>query len=293
MKTGIRALTAYQETRELVAKKEQDLLTDQEELNQVIAQTEGKQNQVLIAVAETSEKMDACAEELEDAEGELSQYRRELQQKELEAEERMARLAEEARRREEEERKKEQQVADGLGSNAAAPGARPSEPSEGSEEAPSGNPGTEEAPGQDSPSENPPSTDPPSGDPSPAPQPSEPAEFDYSVYSDVELLAAMIYREANMEPWEGKVAVGNVVMNRIASGQYPNTMIGVLSQPYQFTPWDGPKYRKALQNGVGGDCRRAAEAAMSGSENHIGGLLHFRTIRPGYEGITIGSHVFY
>lgn len=287
-------LAAYQETRELVAKKEEDLLTDQAELDQVIAQTQGKQSQVLLAVAETSEKMEACAEELEDAQGELSQYRRELQQKELEAEARMAKLAEEARRREEEER--EQQVADGLGSNAAAPGAKPSGPSGGSAEEPSGNPGTNETPGQEPPSENPPSADQTPSDPTPAPQPSEPeepAEFDYSVYSDVELLAAMIYREANMEPWEGKVAVGNVVMNRIASGLYPNTMIGVLSQPYQFSPWDGPKYRKLLQNGVGGDCRRAAEVAMSGSENHIGGLLHFRTIKPGYEGIVIGGHVFY
>lgn len=280
-------LTAYQETRKLVAEKEQELLTDQAELDRVAEETEEKQNEVLASVAETTRKMEACAEELEDAEGELAAYRRELQKKELEAEERMARLAEEKRKQEEEERRKEQQVADGVGTNADPPAgtAQPSEPPESSSGDSDQNSGS-----ADEPSANPPSVEQPPAPPA-ADNPSE--EFDYSAYSDLELLAAMIYREANMEPWEGKVAVGNVVMNRINSGQYPNTMIGVLSQPYQFTPWGKPKYQAALQNGVNAECVRAAEVAMSGSENHIGGLLHFRTIRPGYEGITIGSHVFY
>ena len=96
-----------------------------------------------------------------------------------------------------------------------------------------------------------------------------------------------------MEPWEGKVAVGNVIMNRINSSRYPNTMIGVLSQPYQFTPWGYPKYQNALKNGVNSECTRAAQVAMSGSENYIGDLLHFRTVKEGYEGIIIGTHVFY
>ncbi len=288
-------LTEYQETRALVAKKEQDLRTSQAELDQVVAETQEKQNQVLSAVAETNIKMEECAGELEDAKDELAWYRTELQKKELEAEERMARLAEEARRREEEERRKEQQVAAGVGSNAGTPGGAAQPPSSGgsSSEEP-GNGGDSDV--SDPPSEDPPAADQTPGGSSPDPQPTEPEEpagFDYSAYSDVELLAAMIYREANMEPWKGKVAVGNVVMNRLASSRYPNTMIGVLSQPYQFTPWDGPKYQNALKNGVNAECRRAAEAAMSGSENYIGDLLHFRTIRPGYDGIIIGGHVFY
>ena len=89
------------------------------------------------------------------------------------------------------------------------------------------------------------------------------------------------------------MAVGNVIMNRIRSSRYPNTMLGVLSQPYQFSPWGYPKYINALKNGVNATCRQAAEAAMNGTENYIGDLLHFRTIAPGYEGIKIGGHVFY
>ena len=279
-------LLDYQETKELVAQKEQLLLTNQAELDRVVSETEEKQNEVFAAVAETTRKMEECAEELEDAEGELAEYRAELQQKEMEAEERMARLAEEERRREEEEKREDQLVA-GVGSNASSPGGSsasgPSGSDEDSSNGPSAGDGSSSGGGEDS----------SAGGSAEAPDEEPSDEFDYSVYSDLELLAAMIYREANMEPWDGKVAVGNVVMNRIASGRYPNTMIGVLSQPYQFTPWDGPKYRAVLQNGVNDECTRAAQAAMNGSENYIGDLLHFRTIRPGYEGITIGSHVFY
>ena len=125
--------------------------------------------------------------------------------------------------------------------------------------------------------------------------PTEPEEeeFDYSAYSDLELVAAMIYREANMEPWEGKVAVGNVIMNRLNSSLYPNTIIGVLSQPYQFSPWGYPKYEQALVNGVPSECTRAAQVAMAGSENYVGDCLHFRMVAPGYDGIIIGNHVFY
>ncbi len=279
-------LLDYQETKELVAQKEQSLLTNQAELDRVVSETEEKQNEVFAAVAETTRKMEECAEELEDAEGELAEYRAELQQKEMEAEARMARLAEEERRREEEEKREDQLVA-GVGSNASSPGGSSASGPSGSDgdssNGPSAGDGSSSGGGEDS----------SGGGSAEAPDEEPSDEFDYSVYSDLELLAAMIYREANMEPWDGKVAVGNVVMNRIASGRYPNTMIGVLSQPYQFTPWDGPKYRAVLQNGVNDECTRAAQAAMNGSENYIGDLLHFRTIRPGYEGITIGGHVFY
>ena len=118
-------------------------------------------------------------------------------------------------------------------------------------------------------------------------------EFDYTVYSDLELMAAMIHREADGEPWEGKVAVGNVIMNRIASSRYPDTMLGVLSQAYQFSPWGTEKYKSALVNGVDAECWAAAEAAYYGTEDYVDGLLHFRTASSGYSGLIIGNHVFY
>ncbi len=274
-------LAAYKETKDLVAKKESDLLAEQEALEQVAADTQAKKDEVLAAIAETAQKMEECAGDLEDAQGRLAQYRAELQRQELAAEEKMEELA-----------GGNTQVADNSG-NGNTDGESPSDGQDREEPTTAAQGPTEAPPEEPTESEGPEPTEAPTEAPTAAPTEPDEEEFDYSAYSDLELLAAMIYREANMEPWEGKVAVGNVVMNRINSGRYPNTMIGVLSQPYQFSPWGYPKYQKALQNGVPSECTRAAQVAMSGSENYIGDLLHFRTASSGYTGIVIGGHVFY
>ena len=54
--------------------------------------------------------------------------------------------------------------------------------------------------------------------------------------SEQELLAALIYCEAGNQPYEGQVAVGAVVMNRVKSGVYPNTITDVIYQSGQFGP---------------------------------------------------------
>ncbi len=53
---------------------------------------------------------------------------------------------------------------------------------------------------------------------------------------DLYLLARMIECEARYEPYEGKVAVGVVVLNRVMSGRFPNTIEGVIFQKGQFQP---------------------------------------------------------
>ena len=61
--------------------------------------------------------------------------------------------------------------------------------------------------------------------------------YDYDVKEgDLEKLSALIYCEAGGQPYEGKLAVGSVVMNRVASRLFPNTLDEVLAQPYQFSP---------------------------------------------------------
>ncbi len=266
-------LTAYKETKDLVAQKEEELLAKQEELDQVASELAAKRDEILTAIAETSQQMEIYAGNLEDTEGQLAQYRAELQQRELEAEESLLQMEED-----------ETQVADGGTPETEAP-----TEAEGGTEAP-GNEGggTETEP--DAPSE--PATEPPTEAPTEPPTESG-DDFDYSAYSDLELVAAMIFREANMEPWEGKVAVGNVIMNRLNSSLYPDTILGVLSQPYQFSPWGNPRYINALVNGVPEECTRAARVAMAGTENYVGDCLHFRTASSGYQGIIIGNHVFY
>jgi N-acetylmuramoyl-L-alanine amidase len=53
--------------------------------------------------------------------------------------------------------------------------------------------------------------------------------------SDVQLLARAINGEARGEPYEGQVAVGAVILNRVEAPQFPNTIAGVIYQPGAFT----------------------------------------------------------
>ena len=54
--------------------------------------------------------------------------------------------------------------------------------------------------------------------------------------SEQELLAALIFCEAGNQPYDGQVAVGAVVMNRVRSGSFPDTITDVIYQSGQFTP---------------------------------------------------------
>lgn len=107
------------------------------------------------------------------------------------------------------------------------------------------------------------------------------------------LLANLIYCEAGGEPYEGKVAVGAVVINRVLSSVFPDTVTGVIYQKRQFSPVGSGRLALALaQNRATEDCYRAADEAMSGYTN-VGNCVFFRTPIPGLEGIVIGGHVFY
>lgn len=107
---------------------------------------------------------------------------------------------------------------------------------------------------------------------------------------DLSLLAAIIYCEAGNQSWDGKVAVGAVVLNRVASSSFPNTIYDVIYQSGQFTPASSGALASALANGVPDECVQAAQAALNG-ENPIGGALYFNT---GYgQGIRLGDHQFY
>lgn len=110
---------------------------------------------------------------------------------------------------------------------------------------------------------------------------------------DRKLLASIIYCEAGGEPYEGQVAVGAVVINRVLSSRYPDTVVGVIYQKYQFSPVGSGRLEIVLAtNKATESCYRAADAAMSGVTN-VGSCLYFRTPIPGLTGINIGGHVFY
>lgn len=111
--------------------------------------------------------------------------------------------------------------------------------------------------------------------------------------SDRYLLANLIYCEAGAEPYDGKVAVGSVVINRVLSSKYPDSVLGVIYQNRQFSPVASGRLDLALTAGrANADCYRAADEAMSGVTN-VGNCVYFRTPIEGLEGIQIGGHIFY
>ncbi|MBO4456961.1 MAG: cell wall hydrolase [Butyrivibrio sp.] len=109
---------------------------------------------------------------------------------------------------------------------------------------------------------------------------------------ELKLLAALIQCEAGNQPYEGRVAVGAVVMNRVKSGAYPNTIYDVIYASGQFTPaLNGTVDRVYNSDKIYEMNYQAAQAALNG-ETTVGSAMHFRRIN-GHEGIIIGAHVFW
>ena len=107
------------------------------------------------------------------------------------------------------------------------------------------------------------------------------------------LLANLIYCEAGGEPYAGQLAVGAVVINRVLSGVYPDTVTGVIYQNKQFSPAGSGRLALALsENRATPACYKAADEAMAGQTN-VGNCVYFRTPIEGLTGIRIGGHIFY
>ena len=108
--------------------------------------------------------------------------------------------------------------------------------------------------------------------------------------ADKELLASLIFCEAGNQPYEGQVAVGAVVLNRINSAAYPNTMEEVIYQSGQFSPAMSGWLDRVRANGSYTDAAmQAAEDALAGS-NPVGNCLYFSV---GGYGMRIGDHLFH
>jgi len=109
---------------------------------------------------------------------------------------------------------------------------------------------------------------------------------------EVLLLAALIQCEAGSEIYEGKVAVGAVVLNRVRSSRYPNTIAEVIYAPGQFTPAGNGKVAAVLANGPKESCIEAAQEALNGTD-YTNGAKSFRGAKGGHAGLVIGNHVFF
>ncbi len=116
-------------------------------------------------------------------------------------------------------------------------------------------------------------------------------------YSDNEvyLLARLIYGEARGESYVGQVAVGAVVMNRIKSASFPNTMSGVIYQSYAFTAVSDGQINLTPNE----TAKKAARDAMNGWDPTYGAIYYYNPatatsawIFSRKTTVTIGNHVF-
>jgi len=105
------------------------------------------------------------------------------------------------------------------------------------------------------------------------------------------LLGALIQCEAGNQPYEGQLAVASVVMNRVRSSAYPNTVSGVIYASGQFGPAASGKVEERVNKGVKDSCMQAAREAINGQTN-IGTATHFKRVGK-HDGVVIGDHVFW
>lgn len=109
--------------------------------------------------------------------------------------------------------------------------------------------------------------------------------------SDVAMLAALIQCEAGDESYEGKLAVGSVVMNRVDSSYFPDTVVGVIYQSGQFSPVASGRFAVVLSSGADASCVQAATEVLAGTRTL--NCLYFRRNNGLINGTVIGNHVFY
>lgn len=109
----------------------------------------------------------------------------------------------------------------------------------------------------------------------------------------LKVLATIIWCESRGESYEGQLAVGSVVMNRVRSGVYPNTVYDVVFASGQFSPVRSGAFQRAYErsSASGTTCWTAAEETLGGYTN-IGDMTHFRR-KGNRDGYIIGNHVFY
>lgn len=253
-----RMLKSYEKTRKLIASTEKKLRKEKDELKALKAQAEEKQDQVSARLSAAQSKLSSNSNEISDAEGEVSAYEEQLKEQEKKLDDlKRARDEEMAKKIAAEKKKKQQAAAKSDGSGSGSSGGSGSEDSGGSSD----------------------------NNVKPTIQ-----------AGDLELMAAIIECEAGGESYTGKLAVGSVVMNRVRSSYFPNTISGVIYQSGQFSPVASGRFAVVLARGANDICRQAAEESMNGS-SVVGDCLFFRRVQAGDSAgdgrYIIGNHYFY
>lgn len=115
--------------------------------------------------------------------------------------------------------------------------------------------------------------------------------------SDIQLMARAINGEARGEPYEGQVAVGAVILNRVKDSRFPNTISGVIYQPGAFTAVADGQINAPISEGS--TVYKAAQDAMNGWDPTGGCVYYFNPATATNKWIwsrplvkTIGKHRF-
>ena len=115
--------------------------------------------------------------------------------------------------------------------------------------------------------------------------------------SDIQLMARAINGEARGEPYEGQVAVGAVILNRVKSSKFPNTISGVIYQSGAFTAVTDGQINQPIEEGS--SVYKAAQDAKNGWDPTGGCIYYFNPATATNKWIwsrlvvkTIGKHRF-
>jgi spore-cortex-lytic enzyme len=115
--------------------------------------------------------------------------------------------------------------------------------------------------------------------------------------SDIQLLARAINGEARGEPYEGQVAIGAVILNRVKDSRFPNTIAGVIYQSGAFTAVADGQINQAMEDEA--TVMKAARDAMNGWDPTGGAVYYFNPATATNKWIwsrplikTIGKHRF-
>lgn len=249
-------LSDYQDTLAELKQQKEDLETAKEEL---LAAEQTKQEQKSKAdslVAAQQEKISAAKSDVADAETEIADTDAEIARQKAYEEELEAQKAKEDAARQEEIRRQEEELINSQQPDASDNNANPGGTSTGDNTTGSDTSGggTVNA-------------------------------------SDVAMLAALIQCEAGGESYEGKLAVGSVVMNRVDSSYFPDTVVGVIYQSGQFSPVASGRFAVVLSSGADASCVQAATEVLAGTRTL--NCLYFRRNNGLINGTVIGNHVFY
>lgn len=249
-------LSDYQDTLAELKQQKEDLETAKEEL---LAAEQTKQEQKSKAdslVAAQQEKISAAKSDVADAETEIADTDAEIARQKAYEEELEAQKAKEDAARQEEIKRQEEELINSQQPDASDNNANPGGTSTGDNTTGSDTSGggTVNA-------------------------------------SDVAMLAALIQCEAGGESYEGKLAVGSVVMNRVDSSYFPDTVVGVIYQSGQFSPVASGRFAVVLSSGADASCVQAATEVLAGTRTL--NCLYFRRNNGLINGTVIGNHVFY